>query len=260
MDLGIEGKYAFVTGGSHGIGRRISLALAAEGCNVAICARDQERVNKVVEEIIAYKVNALGYSTDVLIKDDIEKTTKEIDKEWGGVDILVNNVGGGGRWGSEIIEDTAEDVWTDVYSKNAMAAVRFTKWAIPHMRKEKWGRVVAISSIFGKEGGGRPWFNMAKSSQISLMKTLAMTPYLARDGITFNAVAPGGIMIEGTGWDEEKNKDPLEFEKRLNEKYPLGRLGTVDEVADVVTFICSKRASLVNGSCILVDGGESRSF
>ena len=144
---------------------------------------------------------------------DIERVVETVSDSWGGVDILINNVGGGGRWGSWNVEETSEEVWTEVYDKNAMAAVRLTRLVIPHMRKKKWGRVVTIASRLGKEGGGRPWFNMAKSAEISMMKTLAMTPYLVRDGITFNTVAPGGIMIPGTGWETEAREDPEAFQQ-----------------------------------------------
>jgi len=260
MDLAIREKYALVTGGSHGIGRSIALALAEEGCNVAICARNAERVERVVAELKAAGVKSLGIPADVLIEQNIEQVVKSVIDAWGTIDILVNNVGGGGRWGSEIAEETSEDVWLDVYRKNALAAVRFTMKVTPFMRKQKWGRVVTISSIYGREGGGRPWFNMAKSAEISLMKTLAMNGSLARDGITFNSVAPGGIMIPDTGWEKEQKENPARFEKMVDTQFPLGRMGTTEEVASVVVFICSEKASLVNGAAIPVDGAESRSF
>ena len=157
-------------------------------------------------------------------------------------------------------EKTPLDVWIDVYNKNALSAVRFTMAAIPFMRKQKWGRVVTISSIQGREGGGRPWFNMAKSAEISLMKTLAMNPALARDGITFNSVAPGAIMISDTGWEKEQKKNPDKFKRMVEGQFPLGRLGTPEEVANVVVFLCSQKASLINGASIPLDGGEGRSF
>ena len=260
MDLGLKGKYALVTGGTHGIGLAIALTLADEGCNVAVCSRNQERVARAVADLKARGVEAIGVSADVLISSDIERVMKTVIDSWGTIHILVNNVGGGGRWGSPIVEETPEEVWIDVYNKNAMAAVRFTMLAIPFMRKQKWGRVVTIASIYGREGGGRPWFNIAKSAEISLMKTLAVTPYLVRDGITFNSVAPGGIMIPDTGWEAEKEKDPEGFARMLDKNYPLGRLGTPEEVANTIVFLCSEKASLVNGACIPVDGGESRSF
>lgn len=260
MDLGLKGKYAFVTGGSHGIGRSIALALADEGCNVAICARNKERVEKTVEEIRARGVEGIDISANVMILADVERVMKTIVDCWGTIHILINNVGGGGRWGSPIIEETPEDVWLDVYNKNALAAIRFTMKAIPFMRKQKWGRVVTISSIYGREGGGRPWFNMAKSAEISLMKTLAMNSDLARDRVTFNSVAPGSIMIPDTGWEKEQKENPERFKKMVDAQFPLGRLGAPEEVASVVVFICSERASLVNGASIPVDGAESKSF
>lgn len=256
----MAGKYALVTGGSHGIGRSTALILAEEGCNLAICARNKERAEKAVQEIKTKGVQAIGISADVMIAEDVDRVIKTIIDSWGTIHILINNVGGGGRWGSEIIEETSEQVWMEVYNKNALAAIRFTMRAIPFMRKQKWGRVVTIASIYGREGGGRPWFNMAKSAEISLMKTLAMNPALARDGITFNSVAPGAIMIPDTGWDRERKENPQEFGKLLDRQFPLGRLGTPEEVANVVVFLCSEKASLVNGASIPVDGGESKSF
>jgi 3-oxoacyl-[acyl-carrier protein] reductase len=260
MDFGLTGKYALVTGGSHGIGLSIALALAKESCNVAICARNKERVEDTVKEIKTRGVQAIGVSADVMIVEDIDKVIKTIINSWGTIHILINNVGGGGRWGSENIEETSEQVWLDVYNKNALAAIRFTMRAIPFMRKQKWGRVVTIASIYGREGGGRPWFNMAKSAEISLMKTLAMNPAIDRDGITFNSVAPGAIMIPGTGWEEEQRQNPQKFKKMVKNQFPLGRLGSPEEVANVVVFLCSEKASLVNGACIPVDGAEGKSF
>lgn len=260
MDLALKGKVALVTGGSHGIGRAIAVALAEEGCRVAICARRKERIEETLKILKRKGAKCVGISADVLKPSNIERTMEKVISKWGSIHILINNVGGGGRWGSEVVEKTDEDVWVDVYNKNALAAVRFTRKAIPFMRKQKWGRVITISSIYGREGGGRPWFNMAKSAQISLMKTLSMNYDLIRDGITFNSVAPGSIMIPGTGWEEEHKKNPGKFKKMLHSQFPLGRLGTPEEIASVVLFLCSPRASLVNGACIAVDGGESKSF
>ena len=259
MDLRLNDKFALVTGGSHGIGKCTALSLAEEGCNVAICARNKYRIEDTVKEIKLRRVESIGIVADVTISENIDHVIKTVINSWNTIHILINNVGGGGRWGSENIEETDEKVWLDVYNKNALAAIRFTTKCIPYMRKQKWGRVVTVSSIYGKEGGGRPWFNMAKSAEISLMKTLAMTHYLVRDGITFNTVAPGSIMIPDTGWDIEYRENPDKF-KKLIEEFPLGRLGTPEEVANVITFLCSERANLINGVCIVVDGGESRSF
>ena len=248
MNLGIQGKHALVTGGSHGIGLCAARALAGEGCHVAICSRDPRRLDAAIKILKKYRVKTLAIQADVLVPGDIERVTGTLDKTWKKIDILVNNVGGGGRWGLEAVEETSEQVWREVFDKNAMAAVRFTRWALSHMRRQKWGRVVTVASVYGKEGGGRPWFCMAKAAEVGLMKSLSLRAELVRDGVTFNTVAPGRILIPGTGWDKKRSDNPL------------GRLGTPEEVAEVILFLCSKNASLVNGACVTADGGESKSF
>lgn len=259
MDLKLDNKFALVTGGSHGIGRSIALSLADEGCNVAICARNKDKLEKTLNDIKEKGVDCIYIPADVTIIEDIERTINTIIDYWGTIHILVNNVGGGGRWGNENIEETDEKVWLDVYNKNALAAIRFTTKTIKYMKKQKWGRVITISSIYGKEGGGRPWFNIAKSAEISLMKSLSLDHILVRSGITFNTIAPGAIMIPDTGW-EKIQKENLEEFKRILEEKPLGRLGTPEDVAYAVTFLCSEKANLINGACIVIDGGESKSF
>lgn len=260
MDLGLNGKFALVTGGSHGIGRSIALALADEGCNVAICARNKQRLEKVVEEIELKGVNTIGICADTTDALGIEYVIETTNKLWGRLHILINNVGGGGSWGNTDIEYNSEDVWREVYNNNAMAMVRFTMLVLPIMRKEKWGRVVTISSIYGYEaGGGHPWYNMAKAAQISFMKNLSIDRKFVRGGITFNTVAPGFIMIPDTGLYRKLEEDPVEFNKFISDNCPLGRLGSPEEVASMVTFLCSDNARLVNGALIAIDGGQSRS-
>lgn len=260
MKLGLEGKYALVTGGSRGIGRSIALGLAAEGCHVAVCARGEKDLDQTVAEIRKQGVESLGIMADVMIAGDIDAAMKTIADGWGTLQILVNNAGGGGRWGSEDVSATGLDVWMDVFAKNALAAVHFTRAALPWMIACDWGRVVTITSIYGREGGGRPWFNMAKAAQTSLMKTLGMQKNLARANITFNSVAPGAIMIPGTGWEAEQQMDQSAFNRKVDREFTLGRLGTPQEVADVVTFLCSEKASLINGAAIAVDGGQGHAF
>lgn len=249
MDFGLAGKKALVTGGSHGIGLTIARALQAEGCDVAICSRHpcQPQTKGLTYRLLC----------DVTNEADIGATMRFLVQEWGELHILINNVGGGGSWGRTRPEDTSPEVWKTVYDKNAGAAVQFTTSALPLMRKQRWGRVVTIASLFGREGGGRPWFTMAKASEIALMKCLAMDKDLIRAHITFNSVAPGPVMIEGTGWAQMRDTEQFRL---FTATLPLGRLGTPEEVADVVTFLCSERASWINGACVAIDGGEGRAF
>lgn len=250
IDLKLKGKNVVVTGGTHGIGKSIACAFANEECNIAVFSRTKERVEEMSSILKSRNISYICSQADVFNEKDVKNFMDDVDKKWGQIDILINNIGGGGRWGKDIVEETDDKVWDEVYYKNSVVAYRFTKWAIPYMRKNKWGRVVSIASVLGKEAGGRPWFNMAKASQISLMKTLSKVKYLARDGITFNTVSPGPIFIEDTGWGLDEKQEDI----------PIGRLGTVDEVSFVVLFICSPFNSFMNGSCITIDGGISYSF
>ena len=260
MNFGIRGRKALVTGGSHGIGRSIVLALAEEGVDVAFSARGPKNLEETLKLLEPFPVKKLALKADALSRKDTKSLKEVVTSEWGGVDILVNNVGGGGRWGSENVLETSEKVWDEVYEKNLKVAVSLTTWAIPFMADNKWGRVVTITSTLGRLGGGRPWFNVAKTAQTVLMKNFALNRDFVRKGITFNSVAPGCIAIQNTGWHKEELKDPESFKAMLDTNFPLGRLGTPEEIADVVTFLCSVKSSLVNGASILVDGGESSTF
>ena len=260
MNYGLEKKIALITGGSHGIGLATAIELGRQGCKVAICSRTQDRLNKAKEILINEKIDCLTIPFDAFIKTDPKKVVSYIQESWGTIDILVNNVGGGGRWGKEIVEETELNVWDEVMQKNALNAAYFTSLCIPLMRKKKWGRVINITSIYGKEGGGRPWFCMAKAAEAAMMTSLSRIKHLVRDGITFNSVAPGYVYIDNTGFEDEKKNNLSEFNKKIDLNLPLGRLGSPEEIASVVCFLSSNKASLINGEQISVDGGQSSSI
>lgn len=259
MNLGLVGKVALITGGSHGIGLATAVNLAREGCDIAICSRTKLRLHKAKNLIEAVGMNCFTSVVDVHNQEDIVDCISSVMRLYGHIDILINNVGGGGRWGTDSFENTDESVWLEVFEKNTMAAVSFTKLVVPNMRKRKWGRVITVTSTLGKQGGGRPWFNVAKAAQTAFMKNLSLNKELVRDGITFNCVAPGCIMIPDTGWAEMANNNYEEF-RAFEDNLPFGRLGTPEEVASVITFLCGEQASLVNGGSIAVDGAESVVF
>lgn len=263
MDLGIKGKSALVTGAGRGIGRAIALALAKEGCHVAICARTAGDVSRTAADICSVGVEGKGIVADATDPAAPKRVIAELAASFGRLHILVNNLGGGGRWGGHF-SDTADETWLEVYQKNVMAAVRFTRLAMPFMLKEKWGRVVAITSIYGREAGPpgeiRPWYAAAKTAETSLIKTLAMDPNLVRKNITFNSVAPGLVLSPDTALAEDYERNSDAWRETLNRDYPLGRFGTPEEVADAVVFLCSERAGLINGVSLAVDGGQGRSY
>ena len=229
-------RKALVTGGSKGIGFAVAMALMADGCDVTVLSRTPPVVSPPNLRWIECDVSNLPALMTGSYPVTIEK-----------FDILVNNVGGGGRWGGRYLE-TKQETYNEVYRKNATAAATFTQLCVPHMLDAGWGRVVTIASIHGKEAGGRPWFNMAKAAEIALMKSLSHDKELVRRGVTFNTVSPGHISVAG-----KPDESDLEA-------FPLGRMGKPVEVAAVVAFLCSDQASLVNGACITVDGGESWSY
>ena len=260
MNLNIEGKRALVSGGTHGIGKAIAIELAKEGCHVAVFSRTADRVEQAKDFLSKYNVENMCLVADVLDKSSYNLVEKSIKNKWGGVDIVVNNVGGGGRWGSPNFLETSDTVWKEVYDKNLTSAMRYSRMFLRYMLEKQWGRIVTITSIYGKQSGGRPWFNVAKAAQTTLMKNLATNPEYASSNITFNTVAPGGIWIPNTGWEDMQKEDPKGFEKFIKDKFPRGSMGTPQEVANLVTFLCSEKASLINGASISADGGESSYF
>ena len=248
MDLGLTGKVAIVTGGSRGIGRSIALALAAEGCRVAICARTEEPL-RATEAELAERTEALGIVADVTKADDIERLVQETVDHFGRLDILVNNAGVRGS-------DDTDDIWNAIYESNLLAAARTTRSAVPRMLAAGGGSVVHITSIYGRESGGPLAYNAIKSAMNAHAKAMALE--LAPD-IRVNAVAPGSVAFPGGSWGRRLEDDPEGMAKFLAENIPVGRFGTPEEIANVVVFLCSEQASWVTGACINVDGGQSHS-
>jgi 3-oxoacyl-[acyl-carrier protein] reductase len=255
MNLELIGKKALVTGGSHGIGEAIIYSLLHEGCSVIFIGKTKEHVDSVLKNLSNYPPSRImGFTHDIT---DIEILIKELTKiveAWGAINILINNVGGGGRSGCEPPDETTEDIWNQVYQKNVITAVGLINTVLPFMVENKWGRIVTIASVYGKEAGGRPWFTAAKAAQIALMKTYSKYHQYITKGITFNTVAPGYIDVR---------YDPLQpVMEYIDNKslIPIRRMGNPCEVADLVTFLCSPKASYINGACIAVDGGLGNSF
>lgn len=246
MDYGLAGKLALVTGATRGIGLAIARVLAREGAQVAVVARTGADVRRVAEEL-----GGVGIVADLTTEAGCVHAAARA----GAVGILVNNLGlrAGSTWA-----DTGVAELEAAMSGNLYAAARLSKALLPAMERAGWGRIVTIGSLFGREAGGAPAYNAAKSSEISFTTSLGRE--VAATGVTVNCVAPGGVLFEGGSWHRRREADPEGIADYVRRELPLGRFGTPEEVAEVVGFLCSEAASYVTGACWALDGGQGRSL
>jgi 3-oxoacyl-[acyl-carrier protein] reductase len=255
MDLGVEGRVALVMGASKGIGYGVATALAREGAKVAIAGRSQERIEATAERISSeQQVQVRGFVSDTGDLESVRALVAEVERQIGPIEILVTNTGGPALGGALDFDDSQ---WQQAYRDLVLAPLALIRAVVPGMREAGWGRIVNITSIATREPiPGLVLSNSHRLAAIGLFKTLANE--LARDGILFNSVAPGRIATDRIAKFQDK---PLEqLMKEPQPDIPVGRLGTIEEMGDVVAFLCSQRASYVNGVNLLVDGGLARSI
>ena len=190
-------------------------------------------------------------STDKGVADVIFRTTET----FGGIDILVNNVGL--ARGTDIV-GTTDAEWSDAFNYTLFPAIRASRMAVPHIRRRGGGSIVMITSIWGRESGGRMTYNVVKAAETSLAKSMAQQ--LARDNIRVNSVAPGSILFPGGSWDRRQKESPDEIAEFVRRELPFGRFGRPEEVGAVVAFLVSPKASWISGASVPVDGCQSRSL
>jgi 3-oxoacyl-[acyl-carrier protein] reductase len=245
MELGLTGKRALVTGSSRGIGYAIAEALVAEGVRVALTARTAADVEAAADRLRKRGGDVVALTGDLTLSADVERVVQGAAEAFGGLDILINNVGGG-------IGGNTDEGWQYTFDVNLNAAVRASRAATPLMQAQRSGVILIISSVSGWQVGGSPQYNAAKAAEIMYARSLAKE--LGADGIRVNAVSPGSIMFEGGGWARRKERDPEGIATFIANDMPLGRFGTPEEIANVCVFLCSSCASLVTGANIAVDG------
>lgn len=250
MDLGLNEKCAVVTGGSKGIGRAIALRLAAEGANVAICARGEEALRNTEQELVEHGGKVFAAVCDVSDAKAFDRFLDNAYETFGRLDILVNNTS---ALDSSFADDDA--AWRSGFDVDVMGAVRGSRKVVPWFAENGGGTILHISSISGLEAGSPPAYAAAKAALISHSKTLAIA--LAPQKIRVNVLAPGSIEFPGGLWEQAKENDPDFYQYALG-TIPSGRLGTPEEVADAAVFLVSDRASWITGVCLCVDGGQRR--
>jgi 3-oxoacyl-[acyl-carrier protein] reductase len=250
----LTGRIALITGSTSGIGKGIAEYFARLGAAVVVHGLEADLGAALVERITAAGGRAVFAGGNLADEAACRGLIRAAIDAFGGLDILVNNVGL--AKGSDIVH-TSDAEWQEAFDQTLFPAVRASRMAVPQMRKRGGGAIVMIASIWGRESGGRMTYNAVKAAEISLAK--AMAQQLAGDNIRVNSVAPGSIRFPGGSWDKRVKEDPEGMAEFVRRELPFGRFGRPEEVGAVVAFLVSPRASWISGASVPVDGCQSRS-
>jgi 3-oxoacyl-[acyl-carrier protein] reductase len=247
MELSFKGKKVLVAGGSRGIGRSIALGFAANGADVAICARGVESLRATEGELKRHGTKVFGFACDLGAEAEVTRMVNEAGAALGGIDVLVNNASGLG------LKDD-ESGWQAGINVDLLGTARATRTAIPYLEKSK-GSIIIISSISGMMASARSVSYAAVKAAL-INYTMSQGLALAAKQVRCNCIAPGSIEFPGGLWEERKTSDPALYH-RILDGIPWGRLGAPEEIANVALFLASDLATWITGQTIVVDGGQS---
>jgi 3-oxoacyl-[acyl-carrier protein] reductase len=257
MDLGLKDRVVIVAASSQGIGRATAEAFAAEGCRVAMCARNQQTLQAAAEKIRKqYNTEVLTQAFDVTSAPDVKHFVRSVAEQFGGVDICVINAGGPPAKG--FLAATLEE-WQRALEMNFLSAVYFAREVIPHMQRERWGRIITLTSITTKQPvTDLVLSNAVRAAVVGLVKSLANE--FGKDGILVNNVGPGFTATDrlkelAKARASSSGKSEMEIFTGWAADAPLQRLGEPREVAETIVWLASERASYITGQTVLVDGG-----
>lgn len=258
MDMRLANQVALVAGSTQGIGEAIVRTFLAEGGRVVISGRRPERLEEValaLSEVYGPE-KILSFCGDLTQPADIEKAVRQTLAHWGAIDCLVANIGSGvAKMGWELTDSD----WQSVFEQNFWGSIRLVQAVLPHMVDARRGSIVFTSSIAGVESISAPLpYSTAKAALLSYCKGLSreVGPYSVR----VNCVAPGNVLFPGGSWDRKLQERREHFMQYVQREVALQRFGKPEEIADVVVFLCSERATFITGACVVVDGGQTRSY
>ncbi len=264
MNLNLKNKNAIVCASSQGLGKAAAIDLAKEGVNLAICSRNQEKIDKAKEEILLktdHNVKVIALKADLDSLEDIQIFLQEVEHSLGEVDILVNNTGGPPP---STFEQISDEDWQNAFNSTMMSAIRLSRAVVPNMKKKEWGRIINISSVSVKTPvNGLFLSNSLRMGVLGWAKALA--DELAAHGITVNTVCPGytrtervEAILESQSSSSGLSKE--EIEKTIADNIPMKRVGEAEDLAGLITFLASEKANYMTGLAVQVDGGSARTF
>ena len=264
MNLNLKNKNAIVCASSQGLGKAAAIDLAKEGVNLAICSRDQEKIDKAKEEILQkteHNIKVIASKADLDSLEDIQIFLQEVEQSLGEVDILVNNTGGPPP---STFEQISDEDWQNAFNSTMMSAIRLSRALVPNMKKKEWGRIINISSVSVKTPvNGLFLSNSLRMGVLGWAKALA--DELAAHGITVNTVCPGytrtervEAILESQSSSSGLSKE--EIEKTIADNIPMKRVGEAEDLAGLITFLASEKANYMTGLAVQVDGGSARTF